>query len=85
MEIAEKQVFQIGDKVFIRPDSEYYGDDVDRNPADVEGVVFARCKEDYFSSHHYYVRWPGSYTNIYRPEDLQLTKLLTIEEVLGNL
>ena len=72
--------FKIGDEVMIHPDSDYYGEDGDYNPADVVGIVIPPDYND--SVFCYRVQWPRGENN-YREVDLMFAKALTKEEMLG--
>ena len=57
--------FSVGDKVLIKPSSEYYGKN-HANPADVEGVVVAGYDDPFL----YHVKWSTGYHNHYTCSDL---------------
>lgn len=66
-------MFNVGDVVRIRTDSEYYGEHPDHNPADTDGTVYEpREDEEGDEGHYVYVEWPWGYTNCYRYQDLEL-------------
>lgn len=68
---SDKSTFSVGDEVYIREDSEYYGGDAKSgNPKDVVGkVVDAEYCDGY---HSLEVIWSNGIINIYRPSDLEL-------------
>ena len=70
-------MFNVGDVVRIRADSEYYGEHPDHNPADTDGSVYEieEPQEDERwddEEHCVHVEWTGGYTNCYRYHDLEL-------------
>jgi hypothetical protein len=71
--------FEIGDSVRIRATSEYYGENARRNPRDTIGTVLRFL--DRTNGYTLHVGWPDTYSNNYRPEDLEHVQpiILTIE------
>jgi hypothetical protein len=74
-------MFKVGDKVRIREDSEYYGINVNWNPAGVDGVVYR------LGEHSTYVRWDTRCSNVYHERDLEYVKTLEelMEDYLGDM
>ena len=70
--------FNIGDKVVISRDSEYYGENPNWNPTDsVIGTIIEIHPNDP-SLHYYSVDWGNECFNTYREEDLvDITKKVT--------
>lgn len=63
--------FTFGDRVYIRPETRYYGEDYDRNPADEVGVVVASRDASHTDDHCIAVIWEHSnYENTYAVGDL---------------
>ena len=61
-------MFKVGDKVKIRKNSHYYGEDPDYNPADVIGTVIKVCSHGHFNTD---VLWPSGEHNQYNTNDLE--------------
>jgi len=61
--------FKVGDKVKIRPDSQYYDWNTASNPSEVEGYV---TSVNIGASLIYKVAWPNDSTNHYSDFDLEL-------------
>lgn len=64
-------VFEVGDRVMIRPDSCYYRENAPANPRDVEGTITTVSYGD--GTHNIYVRWDNESGNCYRSSDLSHT------------
>ena len=62
-------VFEIDDEVYIHPQSSYFGEHAEMNPANVRGVVY-RNHNDWGDDHFIGVKWETNHTNVYRPRDL---------------
>lgn len=71
--------FKVGDVVKIKVNTKHYGQDTKYNPADLMGVVESVNTPDE-EGYMYDVVWPDNYSNVYRPEDLDLvTRATTLE------
>jgi len=63
-------MFKLGNIVLIRKDSEFYGKNKIRNPADVEGII--TNIRNITTGFKYEVKWSTDFTNDYREQDLEL-------------
>lgn len=67
--MARKKKLEIGSKVMIAEDSEYYGSSNRSNPSDVKGKVIGFIDNTTFDL-NWEVNWGGGYSNYYTTADL---------------